>query len=714
MLMDIKYRNSEPELWGGLECTINRVNDVFNDQLERLGHYDRPEDIEHILALGLKAIRYPVLWEKHQPDLEKAINWSAVETNLKLLSKNNVEIIAGLLHHGSGPAFTNLLDPHFPGLLADYAEAVAKKFPFIKYYTPVNEPLTTARFSGLYGHWYPHHKNDRSFARILINEIKAVALSMERIRTVNPDAKLIQTEDIARIHSSEKLKYQARFENKRRWLTYDLLTGMVTPSHPFWKYFLSNGIQKEELQYFIDHPCVPDVAGFNYYVTSERYLDDDIGRYPSALCGGNGLHQYVDTEAVRKIQLHGLKRLMREAWKRYGLPLAVTETHINCTREEQLRWFKDTWDQSCDLKREGVDIRAVTAWSLFGAYDWDSLLTRNGHHYESGAFTIRNNKIKETAVAKMIRSYALNGSFSHPVLNSKGWWHTQLTRRASFSSGQPLIIAGKTGTLGSAFARICADRSICSISLTRKELDITSSFSIETAINKYKPWGIINAAGYVKVDDAEVNKAECFAINSTGPGQLAELCRSHGIKLMTFSSDLVFDGKKQSPYIEEDETAPLNVYGKAKAKGEQLVMAADPNALIIRTSSFFGPWDKYNFAHQILLSLNKQSPCFVVNDVIVSPTYLPDLVHSCLDLFIDDETGIWHVCNDGMISWADFAGEIAERAGFRRNILMRKSLPEMGWRADRPLYSPLINSKGITLPSIEDAISRYFEQKISV
>jgi len=314
----------------------------------------------------------------------------------------------------------------------------------------------------------------------------------------------------------------------------------------------------------------------------------------------------------------------------------------------------------------------------------------------------------------MLQSYAANGSYMHPVLNAKGWWQRK-NKTTVFSKRQtPLLIVGKTGTLGQAFARICQHRSICNIPLARIELDITDPFSIEAAINKFKPWGIINASGYVKVDEAEVNTAECFAINSTGPGELAKMCNARGIKLMTFSSDLVFDGKKQSPYVEADETAPLNVYGKTKVYGENLVMAADPGALIIRTSSFFGPWDQYNFAHQVLLSLNKQAPCFVVNDVIVSPTYLPDLVHSCLDLFIDDESGIWHVCNDGMISWADFAAEIAERAGFHKNVLTRKTLPEMGWKAERPLFSPLTNSKGITMPSIESAITRYFEHRKSV
>ena len=135
--------------------------------------------------------------------------------------------IAGLLHHGSGPSFTNLLDPEFPYFLASYAYEVANRYPWIEYYTPVNEPLTTARFSGLYGLWYPHHKTEVSFYRMLLNQLKGSVLAMEAIRSINPLAKLVQTEDLGKSHSTAMLAYQAKFENERRLLTFDILTGKL-------------------------------------------------------------------------------------------------------------------------------------------------------------------------------------------------------------------------------------------------------------------------------------------------------------------------------------------------------------------------------------------------------------------------------------------------------------------------------------------------------
>ena len=161
--MDKQYCN--PEIWGGIECTINRVRNEYFDQLDYSGHYNRPGDIEKIAELGITKLRYPLLWEKHQPSLDTDIDWTWSENQLSKIREANVDVIAGLVHHGSGPSFTRLDDPEFPNLLANYARLVAEKFPWINYYTPVNEPLTTARFSGLYGIWFPHNNNARSFLK---------------------------------------------------------------------------------------------------------------------------------------------------------------------------------------------------------------------------------------------------------------------------------------------------------------------------------------------------------------------------------------------------------------------------------------------------------------------------------------------------------------------------------------------------------------------
>jgi len=269
-----KYPYFNPELWGGIECTINRVKNTYRDQLLLSGHYDRLRDIEKFAELGIRKLRYPVLWERHEPVQNQKINWSWANERLNTIRKNKIVPIVGLLHHGSGPHFTDLGDKEFPEKLAAYGLRVAKQFPWVMFYTPVNEPLTTARFSGLYGFWYPHRSNEKCFVEMLLNQVKGTILTMRAIRTINPDAQLIQTEDLSKTHSTPLLNYQAGFENERRWLTYDLLCGRMNRDHFFWNYFLSLGIPEKSLQFFAENCCPPAIAGFNYYVTSERYLDE--------------------------------------------------------------------------------------------------------------------------------------------------------------------------------------------------------------------------------------------------------------------------------------------------------------------------------------------------------------------------------------------------------------------------------------------------------
>lgn len=711
--MENEYPFQKPEIWGGIECTINRIQDNYRDQLALLGHYDRLDDITQIAQLGIKALRYPILWEHHQQTAEQIINWDWIENQLIVIKKHNIIPIVGLVHHGSGPAFTNLLDDKFPHYLADYASKVAAKFPTLEYYTPINEPLTTARFSGLYGFWYPHVSNDLSFATMLINQVKGVVLAMQAIRKINPAAKLIQTEDLAKTHSTPLLKYQADFENNRRWLTYDLLCGKVNKQHPLWNYFLDVGIMEKELIFLQENICIPDVIGLNYYVTSERYLDENIVKYPANTHGGNGQHCYADTEMVRvtELKVEGFLALVQDTWERYKLPIAITEAHLSCTREEQMRWFKEIWDEANQLSQQGIHIKAVTAWSLLGAYDWNSLCTESNFNYETGVFDVQNNELRPTAIVKLIQSLSDNADYQHPLLNQKGWWHN--SEQLNLTTHQsPILIIGESGTLGSAFIKICTLRKIPFTAISRSELNIFDLDDIKNAIDKYKPWAVINATGYVKVDAAETDAQKCFAVNATAPALLAQACNMRNIQFMTFSTDLVFNGYKKNPYTETDSVNPLNVYGKSKVSGEKLVVTNNTDALIIRTSAFFGPWDKSNFAYDILQGQHQQTPVFALSDVVVSPTYVPDLVNTALNLLIDEETGIWHLSNQGSVTWADFAFEIALRGGMEQKNFQTKKLLEMKWKAKRPHYSVLHSEKGIQLPTLENALHRFFEEKI--
>ena len=273
------------------------------------------------------------------------------------------------------------------------------------------------------------------------------------------------------------------------------------------------------------------------------------------------------------------------------------------------------------------------------------------------------------------------------------------------------MIIGKNGTLGKAFVRICDQRGITCIALGREDIDILDEVNVETVFEKYQPWGVINATGYVKVDEAEIDCENCRSVNTIAPGILARVCAAKEIRFMSFSSDIVFDGSKKSPYHETDIALPLNVYGRSKSEGEKLVLGENSSSLIIRTSAFFGPWDRYNFVYHVLNTLQQEKTMTLPGDVIISPTYVPDLCHTAMDLFIDDVEGIWHLSNEGMTTWAEFGNIIADRSGCKKRRLVSKPLAEMGWRAPRPLYSVLESDRGVKLPPLDTAIERFFAQR---
>jgi dTDP-4-dehydrorhamnose reductase len=425
----------------------------------------------------------------------------------------------------------------------------------------------------------------------------------------------------------------------------------------------------------------------------------------------------------------GVGPLLQETWERYGLPIAITEAHIDARREDQLRWLVEIWNAAKKVQQGGADIRAVTVWALLGSYDWNCLVTECRGYYESGPYDVRGPTPRPTALATLMREMASGRPLSHPVLQGQGWWRrpgrflakpvatrtsvADIAERGAFRSSfpQPILISGATGTLGRAFARICESRNLACLTLTRQEMDITDPASVEAAIVRYKPWAVINAGGYVRVDEAEDDVERCMRENTSGPTVLALAAIRHSLRFMTFSSDLVFDGSLDRPYVESDQPTPLNVYGRSKADAERRVLDSDPQALVIRTSAFFGPWDEHNFVTQAVDALANGRSFTAASDQVVTPTYVPDLVHCCLDLLIDRECGIWHLTNGQAVSWADLARQACAAADVDAGGLETRTSAELGLRAARPGNSALTSERGLLLPSLADALARYLRER---
>ena len=715
------------ELWGGHEPTVNRVGGVFHDQTVRSGHQHRIDDLDRFAALGLKALRYPVLWERIAPRGLDDCDWSWTDARLARIRDLGMRPIAGLLHHGSGPRSTSLVDDGFVKAFAGFAGAAARRYPWVRDWTPINEPLTTARFSVLYGHWYPHLADEPLFWAAVLNQVEATIAAMREIRAVRSDARLIQTEDLGRTYATRAVASQAEFDNARRWMTWDLLTGRVVPGHPLWRRLADWGLG-DRLAAIATAPCPPDVLGVNHYLTSDRFLDHQVENYPPHRVGGSDDLTFADVEAIR-VALPapgGLEGALEEAWARYGVPLAVTESHNGSTRDEQVRWIREGWETAKSVRARGIEVEAFTAWALLGSYDWNSLLTRHTGHYEVGAFDVRTDPPRPTAVAgELARIGHGETDPPHPATQGPGWWRRDIRlefqpvfrtvetpepRRAWRTDpppAKPLLIAGATGSLGKALARACEWRGIDYRITGRAELSLDDPDTIARVLDEVRPWGVINAVGFVRVEDAEAAQEACRAANTEGCVRLARACAERDLPIAGFSSDLVFDGALARPYVESDTPNPLNAYGASKLDAERQVLGLGARALMVRTAAFFSPFDPHNFAAEVVRTLAQGRELGAAEDTIVSPTYLPDLVEAVLDLFIDGETGLRHLANDGAVSWAEFARRIAMATELDPDLVRAVPAHTVGHAALRPAYSVLGTERGLLMPSLDQAIARY-------
>ncbi|MGE5565655.1 MAG: SDR family oxidoreductase, partial [Parcubacteria group bacterium] len=188
---------------------------------------------------------------------------------------------------------------------------------------------------------------------------------------------------------------------------------------------------------------------------------------------------------------------------------------------------------------------------------------------------------------------------------------------------------------------------------------------------------------------------------------LARACRDRDLLFASFSSDLVFDGRTERAYVESDRPNPLNVYGQSKARAEAEVAALGGKALMIRTAAFFSPYDSYNFAAYVTRNLAAGQEIAAAEDLVISPTYVPDLVDATLDLLIDRETGVWHLANQGETTWAEFAVRIAELLNLDQGLVRPVAWKNLGWPAERPAYVPLASERGCLMPPLDHALERY-------
>jgi dTDP-4-dehydrorhamnose reductase len=407
------------EIWASPEPTVARIDaSMVRDQLAETGHERRAGDIALLASLGIAATRYPVLWEKCATDDPARPDLAWPRARLEALREAGIEPVVTLLHHGSGPRWTSLVDPGFPEAFAAYAGAVARAFPWVRRWTPINEPLTTARFSTLYGHWYPNASDDRSFGRAIVNEARAMLLAMEAIRAVNPSAEFVVTEDLQSFamygDADRDLEAYVAHKRERMFLSLELVMGRVIEGHALYPYLVERaGIGAGELRDLAARAAAPDLVGWNYYPNSERLLER--------------AHDGTIVNHARVALAPGTldpRPLLRAAHARLDLPFGISEVHIDGDEVERVRWLVQRARDLDALARDGAPVRMLGAWAAFGMVDWRSLLRERDGYVEDGVFTFAraDEAPRESAVAAAMRELA-RGSI--PALPERaGWWET--------------------------------------------------------------------------------------------------------------------------------------------------------------------------------------------------------------------------------------------------------------------------------------------------
>lgn len=283
-----------------------------------------------------------------------------------------------------------------------------------------------------------------------------------------------------------------------------------------------------------------------------------------------------------------------------------------------------------------------------------------------------------------------------------------------------IVLLGANGQLGTDIRRVFRDAPAKLVPLGRTDIDVEQTGRIGELLRGIGPYdALVNCTSYHKTDECEDYAAKAFAVNALAPREMAKACFDAGAALIHITTDYVFDGRKRTPYREEDATAPLNAYGVSKAAGEHFVAAHHDKFFILRVSSLFGTAGASgkggNFVETMLRLAAGGAPLRVVNDQIMSPTHTRDIAETIRTLLLEgvNDYGIYHCSGEGECSWHDFAAEIFRQRGVEAD-LRPVAASEFPTKARRPAYSVLDNGKLARIrpmPPWRESLRDYFRLK---
>ena len=367
----------------GIECSCPVVEgNVRVDQLQSTGHYDLWQtDLKLVRELGLRYLRYgPPIYRIWTGPEE--FDWSLLDPVMHEMRRLGIVPVIDLVHFGLPDWLGNFQNPEWPQRFADYAHRFAERYPWVRYYTPVNEIYVTALFSASYGWWNERLMSDHAFVTNIKHCCKASILAMRAILDLRPDAIFIFSESTEYVHpGSPDTVMQAHFMNERRFLSLDLLFGHDV-SATMYRYLLASGMSADEYMWFRDVRDLRThcIMGTDYYITNEHVIRSN----GTSIGAGDVYGYYVIT---------------RQYFDRYRLPVMHTET--NRAAKHAVEWLWKEWMNLLRLREDGVPIVGFTWFGLVDMKDWDTALTKmRGTVNPVGLYTLAR---KQRKVAREYR-----------------------------------------------------------------------------------------------------------------------------------------------------------------------------------------------------------------------------------------------------------------------------------------------------------------------
>jgi beta-glucosidase/6-phospho-beta-glucosidase/beta-galactosidase len=399
----------EDFLWAsGIEDTFvpqTRPGHRALDEYQLLGHYQHwREDLALGCELGLKAIRWGVPWYRVEP-LPGEFDWRWTDEVIPyLVEELGITPIIDLMHYGCPFwMYHEFINPDYPALVARYAAAFAERYGrWVRWYTPLNEPLVNSAWCGQRGIWPPYLRGDRGYLRVMLQLARGIQQTVNALKAVDPEAVMFHVEATG-ISRSGEADFQPRVarEQVRGFLCYDLITGRVTPEHPLFDWLTTeNGFTPKELAAIALNPIALDVIGLNFY---PQWSTKEIRRDKH----GKPVYKVVDKTGT------GFARLVETYYDRYQAPIVITETSARGSSKVRMNWLDTSLAAIKEMRGRGVPVLGYTWFPMFTMFDWKYRLGRaplEKYRLELGFYRLGSvaHRWEKTDLVERWRSYVSN------------------------------------------------------------------------------------------------------------------------------------------------------------------------------------------------------------------------------------------------------------------------------------------------------------------